>query len=106
MPKETSIPVSKKTLKFVQEYRDEFQLSSLEEAIQDSIRWSKLWIAIDFQQRRNLQERINDLEFKIEQIESDRERDLLVIRDTWKRFVALGILVNQKLKGEKNDDRK
>ena len=81
MPTETSIGVSNETLELLKAYKDEFQLSSLDEAIQDSLRWAKLWITIDFQQRRSLQERINNLEFQIEKLETDRERDLLEPRN-------------------------
>jgi hypothetical protein len=73
VPKETSIPVNKKTLKFVQEYRDEFGFKSLDEAVINAVRWARLFNYIDSEQRRSIQERLNDLEFRIEALEKSQK---------------------------------
>ena len=73
MPKEKTVAVSKETLEALKTYQKEFNIKSLEEAIKDSLRWSKLWIAIDFQQRRSLQERVNGLEFRVLALEKSQK---------------------------------
>ncbi len=69
MPNETTIPVSKKTLKSVQEYRDEFGFKSLDEAVENAIRWARLWNYVDSEQRRTVVERVNNLEFRVTALE-------------------------------------
>ena len=73
MPKETSIAVSKKTLRLLKEYQKEFGFKSLEEAIENAVRWARLWNFVDARQRRELGQRINDLEFRVEALEAKNQ---------------------------------
>ena len=70
MPNETSIPVSQKTLKFVNEWKAEFAFKSLDEAVESAVRWGRLFSYIDSEQRRSMIERISDLEFRILSLEN------------------------------------
>lgn len=88
MPKETSIPVSRKTLNFVKAYKKEFGFKSLDIAVENAVRWARLWSYVDSQQRRSMIERIGSLELQVQKLA--------------KMVVALGILVNKKL-GEKEN---
>ena len=72
MPSETTVPVSKETLKLVNEYKKEFAFKSLDEAVENAIRWAKLWNYVDSQTRRDMQSRINDLEFRLEELEKSQ----------------------------------
>ncbi len=69
MPSETTIPVRKATLKLVQDYKKEFGFKSLDESVQNSIRWAKLWNYVDSEQRRTVVERVNSLEFRVTALE-------------------------------------
>ena len=69
MPSETTVPVSKETLKLVNEYKKEFAFKSLDESVENAIRWAKLWNYVDSEQRRTMIERINTLEFRITALE-------------------------------------
>lgn len=62
MPKETTIGVSKATLKMLKDYQKEFGFNSSDEAVSNSVRWARLWSYVDTQQRRSILERINNLE--------------------------------------------
>lgn len=88
MPKATSIPVSRKTLNFVKAYKAEFGFRSLDESVENAVRFARLWSYVDSEQRRSTQQRLNDLEAQMQKLA--------------KMVVALGILVNKKL-GEKKD---
>ena len=70
MPKEKSIGVSKDTLEMLKGYQKEFGFSSLDEAVKNSVQWAKLWDYVDAQTRRDMQSRINDLEFRISALET------------------------------------
>lgn len=72
MPKETSIAVSKATVKLLKSYQKEFGFSSLEESIQNSVRWARLWNYVDVKTRRSMQKRISDLEFAVSALESQK----------------------------------
>jgi len=90
LPKLTTIPVSTKTLKFIQDYRDEFGFSSLDESVENAVRWARLWSYVDSQQRRSTVERLNVLEDNVEKL--------------GKLFSAVLIeLYKIKQKGEKKD---
>lgn len=69
MPKESTIPVSKNTLKMIKDFKKEFGHKSLDKAVEDSIRWARAFSYIEVEQRRTMMERINDLEFRIEALE-------------------------------------
>ena len=90
MPTEASIGVSKDTLKLVKDYQKEFAFKSLDEAVENSIRWARLWSYVDSQQRRSIVERLNDLEAQVQKLS--------------KLFTALLITVFEiKNKGEKKN---
>lgn len=89
MPQEKSIGVSKETLEMLKAYQDEFGFSSLDQSIENSVRWARLFNYIDSEQRRTVQERLVHLELQIGNLETLREKDLIVLRDQWERLKAL-----------------
>lgn len=70
MPKETSIGVSKDTLELVKEYQEEFGFTSLDVAVQNSVRWARLFAYVDHEARRSTQERLHILEIRLTELEN------------------------------------
>lgn len=89
MPKETSIAVSKKTLRLLKEYQKEFAFKSLEEAIENAVRWARLWNYVDAKQRRELAQRVSDLEFRLEKLDRQTLQNAGSIGKILKRVRAL-----------------
>ena len=69
MSKETTITVCKETLKVLKGYKKEFGFKNLDESVQNSVRWARLFNYVDSEQRRTMIERINTLEFRITALE-------------------------------------
>jgi len=70
MPKETSIPVSRKTLEFLKEYKVEFGFSSLDKSVENAVRWARLFAYVDNEQRRSTEQRLSVLEIRLTALEN------------------------------------
>ena len=70
MPKVKMIRCSEEILIFLKEYQKEFGFSSLEEAIENAVKWARLWNYVDARTRRDMQKQISDLEFRVEALEN------------------------------------
>jgi len=65
LPKQTSVPVSQKTLKFLNDYKTEFGIKSLNDAVTHSVQWARAFCYIDHEARRSIQERLYVLEMNV-----------------------------------------
>ena len=63
------VRVSKETLKLLEDYKEEFGARSLDSAIKNSVQWARLWNYVEYKTRKDLTERVSNLEFRIEAIE-------------------------------------
>ena len=68
MPKDASLGLSKKTLEQLTKFKTDFDLKSLEEAIEVSLQWAKMFFVVDAETRRDLSSRVTILEIKTEEL--------------------------------------
>lgn len=74
MPKEATIAISKETLALVKGYQDEFGCKSLEEAVVNAIQWARLWYCVDVLKRRELTQRVSDMELEVAKLKKALEK--------------------------------
>jgi len=64
------VRVSKETLKILEDYKAEFKMSSLDQAIVNAVAWAKIWYTVDHLKRKELVERVSSLEFRVKALEN------------------------------------
>jgi len=63
------VRVSEETQKILEGYKEEFGLKSLDESIVNAVQWARAFYCVDVLKRKELVQRVSDLEFRIEAIE-------------------------------------